>query len=70
MVWMLMLDEVHDGQIVASVDRVPLDEPGFLQLREQQVDVGIVIGQHLGLDAFRPVFQPPLAVGQTPEPGE
>lgn len=63
----LVLFEVDHLDTALPAGRVALDEAATRQLVQEGIDITVVVGQDLGLDALRPVLKPALTVRPAPE---
>lgn len=58
------LNQPHARRFVA------FDEARGGQVVKELIDVAVVVWEHFGLDAPRPIFEPPFPISQAPEPLE
>jgi hypothetical protein len=65
-----MLLEIDDLNAPLPVSGIPLDETFICKLLQKGVHVTVVIGEHFGLDARRPILEPSTPIGDAPQPSE
>jgi len=68
--WMLVCGKRWQHEAACVHAGVPFYKPGVGQRTDEPFDADAFVGKNGRLDAGGPVFDPPFAIGQTPQPRE
>jgi len=60
----------HNLQVTVTILLIANNKAAICQRIEESVHITVIVGQHLGLYAPRPIFQPSLTICNRPQPGK